>query len=576
MVLLEKFVVIGDAKMQSSSIQTTEFLIPGGVPSEWFDTLTTVWNQSLFYLFWLQHWKRGNKAQSFELSPEIYEAVESEFWGIRLGYDLIPPVEVKIRKQGDDWVHCCDIARTVRLDRTKSWDSSNTEERACCPIYCPRSVVPAHAQPVGQKQFWMETPPISNYSAIDLRKPFAAKRCDWIKEATIPSVYINDFISLVVMPAWESYQKGKRGKPRFKGKSNPVTTIACESFRAQCHSKGDDRLKLPGAIAHVPGLERRLLTPIARLIKQMKANPSQFPALEKKVEKLRTEALRKVAKAENLVIKDLSAEALAALKQRINEDEIKNKAIEYFEKPGSFRILRRDGAAYLQITAEMPVKVTPTSKIVVVDTGINYLVVGSNGMVVKHPNFSKEEVRLKSLQRVLAEKKPGSLNFERNRAKLKKVEGRIRRSKRKRQTYVAAWLADVNREIRVKLLKIPEAIATPNPIPDKEGERYIPNGAGDAAIVNRLTLDAALGQFVNLVEQQAAKKNRTFTKIDIEPEANVEDMEQQIQTAETTTESNGQAIAREPDRKKKPKSTGTPGTTAVAKKRNRKREEAIG
>lgn len=576
MVLLEKFVVIGSVNMQSSSIQTTEFLIPGGVPPEWFDTLTTLWNQSLFYLFWMQHYTRGNKAQSFELSPEVYEGVESEFWGIHPGYNWVPPVEVKVRKQGDDWVYYCDITRTVRLDRTKSWDDSNTEERACCPIFCPRSIDPDHAKPVGQKQFWMEPPPISNYSAIDLRKPFAAKRCAWIKEATIPSVYVNDFISLVVVTAWEAYQKGKRGKPRFKGKSNLVTTIASESFRAQCHSREGDRLKMPGALVHVPGLERRLLNPIARLVKQMKKDPSQFPALEKKLEKLRTEALRKIAKEENLVVKDLSEEALAILKQRIKEEEIQRKAIEYFEKPGSFRILRRDGKTYLQITAEMPVKVTPTTKIVAVDTGTSYLAVSSNGIVIKHQDFSKEDKQIKKLQQILADKRPGSANFEKHRAKIKKIEGRVKRSKRKRQTYVAAWLADVNDCITVKQLKLKDAIATPNPIPDKEGERYIPNGAGDAALKNRVIQDAALGQFVNLVEQQAAKKNRTFTKIDIEPEANVEDMEQQIQTAETTAESNGQAIAREPIRKNKTKPASTPGKTDVARKRNRRREEAIG
>jgi hypothetical protein len=62
-----------------SAILTTEFLIPTTIPQQWFDDLKRVWNESLFYLNWLQHYKKLQRFNCADLPPvEIKLCTASE------------------------------------------------------------------------------------------------------------------------------------------------------------------------------------------------------------------------------------------------------------------------------------------------------------------------------------------------------------------------------------------------------------------------------------------------------------------------------------------------------------------
>jgi hypothetical protein len=487
-----------ERKMQTSSTKTLEFPIPSIVPAPWFDDARRVWNDSVFYLRWLQHYKRAIACAALDLPPvEINNRPHK--WKDANGKDQI------------DWMLSCDITRDFRIDKTKSWDKDNIESRWVCSLVNPK---------------WLTEPPIADYSAISLRKPFAQKRCEWLREAEIPQVYVNDFIGSVVAPAWEAYQKGVRGKPKYKREGDRIDTLPSESFRAQCSFGDGDNIKLPGLpMVEAFGLEYRLRKPIARLVEGMLANPENYPNLQSKLEKLKVLERGKLAKVDGIVLKDLKktlsedkyAEVVANIDRGIAQDKLMETAIAYFSKPGSFRLLRRDGKQYLQISCEMPIKTTATDKEVGIDTGLDLLIHSTSGLKVKHEDFSKQLARIDRLKAKRSAMKFDSSNYKKISAKIKELEGQIKRSRRSHQTYWASQVADVNGTVAIKLIKVKEAIEVPIPIP--ADDKYLPNGRGESKKKNAELRDVALGQFVSKVEQMCKKNGRTFTKVEVEPEA---------------------------------------------------------
>ena len=227
----------------SNTIKTIEFRIDSEIPQHWLDLLTRVWNESLNILLWHQYYKRY----------------------LRYGLSNSIPTAINIKKNGNNYIPSCTIAKEFRKDRSKSWNKENIELRPCCDIV---------------NRDWLSPAPIEKAGAIELRKYFAKKRCEWLQESDIPMVYVNDFIGLTVFKAWEDYLKGNNRKPRFKGKRNKVNSLKSASFRGQVSIKENESLQLPGMRVKVQGLNKRLVEPINKMIGDMQANPQNYPALQ--------------------------------------------------------------------------------------------------------------------------------------------------------------------------------------------------------------------------------------------------------------------------------------------------------
>lgn len=549
--------------MFQTSPRTIEFIIPNQVPISWYQDLTRVWNQALFFLNWRQHYQRIQQCQE-------------------QGIDIDPFIEIIAQKVDGDWLLSQRSTVQRRIDKTKSWDADNI-------VTVPVNRIPYKFHSVAR--CWTGEPPIdwqAKVSAIDLRKPFARKRCEWLTESTIPQTYVNDFIGLVVVPAWEAYQKGQRGKPRYKKPGELVETIACESFRGACKYSGGGWLKLPGMDRiQVNGLDYRLMNSIEVMVKSMQENPDQYPSLQAKLEKIMQVDRSKLIKSDGIDLKKLRkeladaafADLLATYTDRVDTSGHLAKAIEYFSSPGSFKIIRREGKTYLQIGAEMPTHARQSDKVVEIETGLDLLVKGSNGLVVKHQDLSRYDRRLSNLDRAISRCVHGSKSWHKLMGKKRKLEGQIKRNKKAYQTYHAAHIATVNADITINQIKVKEATGLPIPRPDGEGE-YLPNGATKAREKNKLIHDRALGQFVLLLAQQSKRHGRKLTKVEIAApdSANSEDNR-------PSTDAMLERVARKGNggkRKQLPRSTQKQASSSVNppeplkfKPRNRKREKAI-
>jgi hypothetical protein len=546
--------------MASSATITKEFLIPNVIPSSWFEDLKRVWNECLDLLYWLQHYNRVKKNNAFDL----------------------PRVAIKVTKNDKDWVYYCDRVRDFRIDKKKSWDVQNIEQRVVLTL------VPEH---------WLTPPPITNFSSIELKKPFAKKRCEWLQSSSIPATFVNDFIELVVCAAWESYQKGKRGKPKYKRANDKIICLPTASLRGQWRFKGGDLLRIPGLNdIKVRGLRNRLTAPIKAMTEGMKSNPENYTRLADKIQKLKLEKANKLIKADDKNKKDLSAEEIGEYLSKISDAEMFEKAIAFFSKPGSARIVLRDNKTYLQITAEMPITASATDKTVGVDTGLDLLAETTSGLKVKHQNFVAQMARVDTLKQKLSKMQRGSNNYNKLSSKINKIQGKIARNKKAYQGYWAQQIADVNGSVAVKKVRIAEAIENPLPIATKEGN-YIKNGKAEARIKNRELHDCAIGQFIASVAQQCHKKSRNFVLIDIEPESTVQevlevaDFPQVRATSGKAQNPSGTREGRNPNTIGKPKATDSntlkvpsevpkskanPPVPSGKPRKNKKRQNAIG
>jgi Probable transposase len=464
-------------------VTTQEFQVDIDIPEQWFDCLKRVWNESLFHLSWLQHYKRAEKNSHTSAS------------------------EIRIFKKGEDYIACCDIGKEVRIDRKKSWNPENIEWRPCC------SIVPSR---------WLTEPPISSYKSADVCKLFALKKCEWAKESGISSVYLNDYVSQVIIPAWESYQKGIRQKPSYKRLNEKVTTIVSASFRAQCSIDGNI-VALPklGHVA-VEGLQKRLMKYVDDLVVNMRQSPDKYDILSKKIAKVIS--LEAIVLAKESGIKKPTKEQVAGFKKQIHYDDALEKALDYFSKPGSFKIIKRNNKTYLQISAYVEHHDNSPAKQVGVDTGLDLLIDGTNGLKVKHLDFNREHARIDLLNEKLSKMKYGSNNYKKTHAKIAKIHDNIKRSRKGYQAYWASQLADVNHSVAIKQVNPSKCFKNPTPRLDKSKTKYIPNGKTDAKAANRELANCSLSQFATLTEQQCAKRGRNYAKVVIEAEATKEEI----------------------------------------------------
>ncbi|WP_299492346.1 hypothetical protein [Acaryochloris sp. IP29b_bin.137] len=478
--------------------------------NEWMDTLKHVYNRGIALLEWRQFYNRLQKVQ----------AVDPEYR---------TPVQLNVRKVGQEWAMSCDCTIKTRLDKTKSWDEANIEYRPACSLVKPH---------------WFDEPLTAGYRPVDLRKPFARKRYN--KLGDIPQVYVNNFIGIVVTKAWANYVDPNRPemrRPRYKGKRDRVDTVPCESFRAQVKLDfSTDQLQLPGlGWIRIPALSTRLGIVIDRQQAQMAKHPDRYPELAKKLnerdaflsvarwlerempmpEEVTGDIKKALKHAEQVIEKTGQVTlAIAKLQELAGKREL-NQAIDDLCTPGAFRICRRGDKFYLQITVRSVSNPgNPRPEPIGLDLGLNLLCHTTNGVQVKHPDLSRLTDKINRLKQKQSKMKLGSQNWHRIQKKISKAERQKTKAKRSRQHYVAGWLVDTNQHIAIKKVNPKEVLARPMPLWSEDNDRYLRNGREEQCIINNLVKEAAVGQFISLIQSKASdRENRVVELVACEPEA---------------------------------------------------------
>lgn len=489
--------------------KTFEYLYPASIPQEWLITANRIWNEGLQLLEWRQHWLNLQKCLKVESDWCKWEQY---------------PTAIHWHKNNDgSWAMCSRLGRDQRIDKTKSWDKDNIEWREC------RYIVPLQ---------WLEEPPIDSYSAFSLVKPFRQKR--GFDSGTMPSGLVQSSVQRLAQ-SWDQYMKGKRGKPKYRGKRNPIESLNYDGFRHFCELTFDGKVKLLGMpLIEVHGIDSHLLPLIHRTAEYIKTNP--------------TERVLKLAEKEGQTL---------------------DSAAGFYAIPGAYALIQRDGKTYLQIAGEFYESDSIKSNAeTTITTGEAYLWKNDKA-TVDHEDNSRLEQRITRLQQVLATKEYGSKNWHQLKNKISSLQRKAKQRTRRRQQYQAHWLSDRYGQITIDPYT-PEIIPAPIPRPDGTGE-YLPNGATDIAEINKRRSKAATRQFVEILKNGISKKNGSLidcskqARIDtslISPQADLKQPQ-----ADSTDSAQGQSQKRQQKGKAKADSQ-TPEPRQRG--RNRKRERAIG
>lgn len=462
-----------------TSTKKTEFKLNLGsqqieLIEEWLETLTRVWNRGLALLEWRQYYLRRQKCLEV---PDTW------------GFD-VQPTAINIRLEGKDWVFYSNIAAEFRIDRTKGREiEGNLELRPVVNLV---------------KRHWIEEPLIDGYSAIAVKKPFAKMRITpGSKEdlGDIPIIYVNDFISLVLAPAWEQYLKGKRKRPNYRRKGREgVATIPSESFRGSCTLDGD-RVRLPGlGWIKVKGLNDRL----SKVLGDMQRKLSNDFELALSIPAIAAKTTQKFDKEGNPKGTPLTVQ----------------EAIAHYCTPGAFAIVRKASGYYLQITSSLPSRdKKPRREIVALSLGANPLAVASDNE--EHdfklkPQTDLEKKLIKLQRQCSAQKgrlfpmKPGSSNYKKHQRKIARLHEKATQQRQKHQHWRSTHLADIYKTVVVTDIDLEAIVSRPDPKISPEGDFYLPNGATEKARVNKAFSQAAPGQFRELAKAKA----EAFSAID--------------------------------------------------------------
>jgi hypothetical protein len=415
--------------MNNFSPKTLEFPYPESIPSEWLTKATEIWNQALRLLEWKQQYDRRQKCLE----------VDAPDWG----WNLDSPIMLEMQKHGDNWGMVCRVGRDQRIDKAKSWDSFNVEFREC------RNIIPFH---------WLMEPPIEGYSDISLKKPFTQKR--GFNPAPLHSALVQSLLKRLAQ-SWKEYQKGQRGKPRYRGKRNPVTSLNYDGFRHHCRIGSDGAVSLLGLDpVLVPGIKIHLLPLVERGYRYLLENPTE--RVLKKTEKVGLDA-----------------------------------AARFYSLPGQYALIERAGKTYLQLSGDFISSDRPATKPEIeIYSGKSYLWHDGENKA-KHFDIRASDRRIERLQKKLALKQFGSASWQKLKDKISALQRKKSAGTKGRQHYHAQLLT---RHTQITLHAEMDIQPAPIPRPDGEGD-YLPNGATRIAEANREKANAATGQFVALLKE---------------------------------------------------------------------------
>lgn len=491
--------------------KTFEYPFADPIPAQWLTVSNRIWNDALRLLEWRQYWLRLQKC---------LEAAPPEDWG---EWDLTRPIALEMRQHNGNWGMACSLGRDQRIDKTKSWDKANLEFRLC------RNIVPTK---------WLNEPPIDGFSNYSLAKPFTAKR--GYDVCGMPSGLVQSLLKTLA-ESWGMYQKGKRGRPRYRGRKNPIETLAYDGFRHHCKLAPDGTVSLLGmSPRQVHGIAEHLAPLIERTAAHLKENPT-----DKVLKKAETVGL--------------------------------DAAAEFYAIPGAYALVQRDGKTYLQISGQFYIPTAAaTAKPIEITTGTEHLWKAEN-ILVKHCDHSGDQKRLLALQKRLSIAKFGSNNWQAIKNKIAKIQGKIKRRTKRHQQYHAQLLAN-HQQVTI-LPYVPTVIPAPVPRPDGTGD-YLPNGASAIAEQNQKRAKAATAQFIGFIKD---KSTQTGAQVFDQSKAKMLDLESQeidrqaapqADVKQPKSSEHGQSRKRQQGGKAKANSLNP--TEPRKSGRNRKRERAIG
>lgn len=444
-----------------------------------------------YYCLAVERWSKGAATEIIKV--EKVETVEETGEEITVSYlmgreipdapevaygDIQPTVIRKLLDPSSKvWAMSCDIAAEFRVDKTKGWEVEGN--KVLRPIV---NLVPKH---------WTNQPLIDGYSAISVRKPFAKMRYN--KLGDIPMVYVNDYIGLTLVTAWEAYLKGTRKRPRYKRRTDKVETIPSESFRGQCKLSPDSRrVKLPGlGWVVVPGIDKRLTNKLKKLAKDMLAHPEKH------------------------------REILEPIMNNAKKPKTLEEAIEHVTTPSTFKICRAPNCYYLQIgVLYFPGrKVKKKGRKVGISLGARHLFKTNTGIEVEPLRaYQKIEGKIVKMQRQISAKKGrkfppkiGSNNFKKRQKKISVLHQKAKRRRKAYNHFHSTVLVRLFDEFAVQDLSVKDLVAKPDPIISADKETYLPNNATVQSQINKGFLDAGVGQFKSMLEAKSKEHDRTIT-----------------------------------------------------------------
>lgn len=149
-----------------------------------------------------------------------------------------------------------------------------------------------------------------------------------------------------------------------------------------------------------------------------------------------------------------------------------------------------------------------------IDMGVENYIALSTGEVVDHPRFFRESVnKLAKLQKRLASKVKHSKPWKILKSKIALLHQRIAQQRLDWQFKLAYWLFGICDVLFVEDLKLKNLTSRAKPKISNEGE-WLPNGQAAKAGLNKSMLDAAHGQFVQVLKFVAWKLGKVIREID--------------------------------------------------------------
>ncbi|NJN59704.1 MAG: transposase [Leptolyngbyaceae cyanobacterium SL_5_9] len=149
-----------------------------------------------------------------------------------------------------------------------------------------------------------------------------------------------------------------------------------------------------------------------------------------------------------------------------------------------------------------------------IDLGVENYIALSTGEVVEHPRFFTESARkLEKLQQRLAKRVKHSKPWKLLKVQIAKLHQHIARQRLDWQFKLAHWLFDKCDVLFIEDLKLKNLTKRAKPKISNEGE-WLPNGQAAKSGLNRSMLDAAHGQFVQVLKWVAYKLGKVVKEVD--------------------------------------------------------------
>ncbi len=174
-------------------------------------------------------------------------------------------------------------------------------------------------------------------------------------------------------------------------------------------------------------------------------------------------------------------------------------------------IKREDDQWYVIFSCEAELEPLPVSPMDVgVDLGVTHFAALSDGTIIDHPRYyRKAQKKLERLQQALSRKKRSSHRRDRARKLVSKAHKKIRNQRRDFLHKQSRKLVNQYQTIVFEELQTADMTKCPKPKQDEATGRYLPNGAGAKAGLNKSILDAGWGMFQQMCIVKAVSAGRS-------------------------------------------------------------------